>query len=233
MRFPPARAPTPRRHCLRWTTPGSPIAWRRSRRCSSSPTRIPTRSAPTAAPPRRSVQRRSRSTGSCDRGGCASCAGSVPGSRGGCASWSRPVRSPSWPSSNASWRRVSSASAAISGSVRSGRSRSRGRWASARPRSSGRPRRPAGCGPCRGSGPRSSGRSSRRSPGSPSRGRSAGCCSPAPASSWTASRTPSTASPPATCGDGATRARRSRWSAPRRIPPPCRRASPSCPRSSP
>ena len=48
-------------------------------------------------------------------GGCASCAGSAPGSRRGCASWSRPARSRSWTSSSASSRPASSASAATSG----------------------------------------------------------------------------------------------------------------------
>ena len=45
-------------------------------------------------------------------------------------------------------------------------------------------------------------------------------------------RPPSAARRPATCGAGATPASTSRWSAPRRIPRPCWRASPRCPRSS-
>ena len=99
----------------RWTTPTSPTASRRSRRCSSWPRRTRTCRARTGARPRRSARRRSRSPTSCRPAGCASCAGSARGSRRGCASWSRPATSPSWPSSSASSRPDSSASAATSG----------------------------------------------------------------------------------------------------------------------
>ena len=159
----------------RWTTPGSPTAWRRSRRCSTWPTRTPTCRAPIAAPPRRSAARRSRSPGWCGPGGCASCAGSARGSRAGCGSSWRPARSPSSRSSSASSRPSSSASAATSGSGRPAHSRSRGRSACGRPASCARRRRPGGCGPCRGSG-RSARRScSTRSPARASRDRSAAC----------------------------------------------------------
>ena len=84
----------------------------------------------------------SRSPTSCGPGACAGCAGSARGSSRGCASWSRPARSPSWPSSSASSRRSSSASAATSGSARGARSRSRRRSACGRSTSSARRRRP-------------------------------------------------------------------------------------------
>ena len=49
-RFRARRARSPR-----WTTSGSPTAWRHSPRCSSSPMRTRTRRAPTDAPPTRSA----------------------------------------------------------------------------------------------------------------------------------------------------------------------------------
>ena len=88
---------------------------------------------PTGARPRPSARRRLPSPSSCGPGGCASCAGSAPGSRRGCASSSRPARSRSWPSSSAISPPPSSASAATSGSAPSARWRSRGRSESARP----------------------------------------------------------------------------------------------------
>ena len=204
-----------RADCLPWTTPGSRIGWRRSRRCSSSPTRTPTTRARIAAPPRRSAARRSRSPTSCAPAGCASCAGSARGSRRGCASSSRRARSPSWPSSSASSRPAWSASAATSGS---GRKRSVDIARALGVHTAG--------GAARGSGGRAAadragdraedrGAAARGARArATSRGRSAGCCSTAPGSSWAASRPRSGASRPATCGAGATRASGSRWSAP-------------------
>ena len=204
----------------RWTTAGSPTAWTPSRRCSSSPRRTPTRPVPTGARPRRSARRRSRSPSSCATGACASCAGSAPGSRRGCASSSRRARSRSWPSSSASSR---PALVGLGRYLGLGAKRSveiaRALGCPHAPTSCARRQPPAACGPCRASGRRPRRGSSRRSPARPSRGRSAGCCSTAPGSSWAASRPRSTASRPAMCAAGATRASCWPWSAPRRTRP--------------
>ena len=215
-----------------WRTRRSPTAWTRSRRCSSSPRRTRTRRAPTGGPRRRSATRRFRSPSWCGPGGCASCAGSGPGSRRGCASSSRPARSPSWRSSSASSRpdlvglgrylglgAKRSVELARALDVRTRRRAARGggrrpaaeragdraedRGAAAR---GARPRGRAATASRAAAQPRLGARR-RRGGGARRRGR------------------------PATCGAGATPASCWRWSAPRRIRAPCWRGSPRCPRS--
>ena len=113
---------------------------------------------------------------SCAAVGCASCEESGRGSRRGCASSSRPARSPSWSSSSASWRRTWWASGAISGSAPSARSSLPDRSAFAPPRSSARRLRPGGCGALPGSGRRPRRGCSRRWPGWINRVRARACC---------------------------------------------------------
>ena len=185
-------------------SPGSPTAWRRSRRCSSSPRRTPTRRAPTAAPPRRSAARRSRSPSSCAPAGCASCAGSAPGIE---ARLRELVETGEIAELAELERELAPELVGLGRYLGLGAKRSVeiARALGVRtPRSCARRRPPAGCGPCRASGRRPRRNSSRRSPARPSRGRSAGCCSTARGSSWAASRPRSTARRPAMCGAGAT-----------------------------
>ena len=139
----------------RWTTPGSPTAWRRSRRCSSSPTRTPTRprayrraaetirGAP--VPVAELVRVRAGARAARDR----------PGDRGAAARARRDRRD----------RRARGARARALARARRprplprarrealGRDRAGARRADA-PTSCARRRRPGGCGPCRGSGRR-------------------------------------------------------------------------------
>ena len=220
----------------RWTTPGSPTASTRSRRCSSSPRRTRTRPRAyrRAAETIRGAPVAGRAS-SCAPGGCASCAGSGPGSRRGCASWWRPGEIAELRELERELapglvglgrylgltaRRSVEIARALGVQHAGGVPRGRGgRAAARRARASGRRSR------------RSSLEALAREPEPRPR---AGCCSTRRASSSAAiAERARTARRPATCAAGATRASSSRSCAPPPIRRRARRASPRCRRSSP